>query len=128
MVFSLFVLAFLTPGFLRAQDLASEVPLDTLTKYGIYDLDRLPPSFHSDRRKLLLDSMAVHSTALFLATEEKTRGNDITYEYHQDADFYYLTGCLEPESALLLSKDGITLSNGRTVHEILFLRNRNPAQ
>ncbi len=116
------------PSVLLAQDLANEVPNDTLTKYGIYDGDRLPPSFHAGRRKLVLDSMLPHSVALFAAAEEKNRSNDNNYEYHQDPNFYYLTGCIEPGSELLLSKDGITLSDGRAVHEILFVRNRSRSQ
>ena len=113
---------------IRAQDLGHEVSADTLNKYGLYDTDRLPPSFHAGRRALVLDSMLPHSMALFVATPEKVRSNDVNYEYHQDPDFYYLTGCLEPESALLLSKDPILLQNGRTVHEVLFIRRRDPAQ
>ncbi len=123
-----FLSFFLAPTLVFAQDLASEVPIDTLTKYGIYDGDRLPPSFHASRRKLLLDSMQPNSIALFRASEEKNRSNDNNYEYHQDPKFYYLTGCLEPSSALLLSKDGVSLPDGRFVHEILFLQNRNPKQ
>ncbi|HWF44778.1 MAG TPA: aminopeptidase P N-terminal domain-containing protein [Candidatus Kapabacteria bacterium] len=122
----LFALLFALP--LRAQDLGHEVPVDTLHKYGLYDTDRLPPSFHAGRRALVLDSMQPHSIALFVATPEKVRWNDINYEYHQSPDFYYLTGCLEPESALLLSKDPIRLSNGREVHEVLFVRRRDPAE
>src|ERR1035441_8931921 len=83
------------PAFVLAQDLASEVPIATLTKYGVYDKDRLPPSFHSGRRRLLLDSMQPNSIALWLAAEEKNRSNDISYEFHQDPNFYYLTGCIE---------------------------------
>ncbi len=123
-----FSLAFAAPTMLFAQDLGSEVSSDTLTKYGIYDTDRLPPSFHASRRRMLLDSMQENSIALFPAAEEKNRSNDDNYEYHQDPNFYYLTGCLEPGSALLLSKDGILLSDGKTVHEILFVRNRSRLQ
>ncbi len=124
----LFLTVVITPGFVAAQDLSDEVPADTLTKYGIYDGDRLPPSFHAGRRKLVVDSMQPNSIALFLAAAEKNRSNDNNYEYHQDPNFYYLTGCIEPGSALILSKDGIALSDGRKVHEILFVRNRNKMQ
>ena len=123
-----FLSAFTVPTVTIAQDLGSEVSIDTLTKYGIYDKDRLPPSFHASRRMLVLDSMQPNSIALFLAAEEKNRSNDNNYEYHQDPNFYYLTGCLEPGSALVLSKDGIELSDGRKVHEILFVRNRSKMQ
>ena len=119
-----FILFLLLAVSARGQDLGHEVPVDTLHKYGLYDTDRLPPSFHAGRRVLVLDSMAQHSIALWMSTPEKVRSNDVKYEYHQAPDFYYLTGCLEPESALLLSKDPILL-NGREVHEILFVRNRN---
>ena len=111
----------------EAQDLGHEVALDTLHKYGLYDADRLAPSFHAARRKLVLDSMAPRSVAVFLAAREKVRSNDIDYEFHQDPNFYYLTGCLEPASALVLSKDPISV-DGRSVHEILFVQKRDPKQ
>ncbi len=111
-----------------AQTNSNEVSRDTLNKYGIYDTDRLPPSFHAGRRKLLLDSMQPHSIALFLAGPERTRANDIDYEFHQDPNFYYLTGCLEPGAALMLFEKPFTLTNGRSVREVLFVRDRNPAQ
>ncbi len=111
----------------EAQDVPREVPLDTLNKYGLYDTDRLPPSFHAARRKLVFDSMGPHTIAVFLSAKEKIRANDIDYEFHQDPNFYYLTGCLEPKSALILSKDPITVG-GRTVHEILFVQTRDPKQ
>lgn len=119
----LFFFACSSPLF--AQDMGREVAHDTLEKYGSDDLDRLGPSFHASRRHLVLDSMPAHTLALFTAAEEKTRANDIAYEFHQAPNLYYLTGCLEPESALLLSKDPIAW-NGRQVHEILFVRPRDP--
>jgi Xaa-Pro aminopeptidase len=123
----LLALILLAPAAVCAQDLGHEVPLDTLHKYGLYDVDRLPPSFHAGRRKFVLDSMSPKSVSVFLAASEKNRSNDISYEYHQNPNFYYLTGCLEPHSALLLSKEAVAIA-GRTVHEILFVQSRNPAQ
>src|SRR5258708_847064 len=81
------------------------VPIDTLHKYGIYDTDRLSPAFHKTRRDELRSKMAERSVALFLSTPEKNRSNDVNYEYHQDPNFYYLTGDLEPNAALLVTKD-----------------------
>jgi Xaa-Pro aminopeptidase len=85
---------------------AQPVPVDTLNKYGLYDTDRLPPSFHAGRRKLVYDSMAARSIALFMAAPRKNRANDVDYEYHQDPNFYYLTGHLEPGAALVMVKNG----------------------
>lgn len=97
----------------------------TLNHYGIYDTDRLPPAFHAGRRALLLSKMPEHSAALFLAAPERVRANDVNYIYHQDPNFYYLTGCTEPESALILSKDPLTLPDGSKANEVIFVRNRD---
>ena len=99
---------------------AQHVPVDTLNKYGLYDLDRLPASFHAERRKLVLDSMETNSVAVFMAAPKKNRANDVDYEYHQDPNFYYLTGHLEPSSALVLVKDDLGAR-----HEYLFVQRRN---
>ncbi|MFI5264487.1 MAG: hypothetical protein ACHQM6_08235, partial [Candidatus Kapaibacterium sp.] len=40
------------------------VSVDTLHKYGIYDLDRLTPEFHKSRREELRSHMTPHSAAL----------------------------------------------------------------
>ncbi|EPY50423.1 intermediate cleavage peptidase Icp55 [Schizosaccharomyces cryophilus OY26] len=44
------------------------------------------------------------------------------YEYHQDPNFYYLTGCLEPESVLLLLKEKDTFEDYKIA---LFLPPKN---
>jgi Xaa-Pro aminopeptidase len=107
---------------------AQSVPIDTLHAYGLYDADRLTPGFHAGRRAALLQKMHGHSVALFLAAPERTRANDVEYLYHQDPNFYYLTGHLESAAALLLSKDPITLSDGSQTHEVIFVQRRDPAQ
>src|SRR5579872_3507443 len=89
---------------------SQSVPVDTLHKYGIYDLDRLTPELHKSRRDELRSKMAPHSAALFLAAQEKNRANDVSYEYHQDPNFYYLTGHVQPEAALLLTKEPIVVN------------------
>jgi Xaa-Pro aminopeptidase len=109
----------------RGQDIGHEIAADTLTKYGVYDTDLLPPSFHAGRRSAFLDSMQSGSLALFVASPERTRANDVSYQYHPDPNFYYLTGCWEPGSALVMSKDPIFV-NGHSVHEVLFVRQRDP--
>lgn len=116
-----------TSSVASSQDLGHEIPVDTMRKYGLYDVDRLAPSFHAGRRRLLLDSMSAHSVAVFVAASEKNRANDISYEFHQNANFYYLTGCLEPRSALLLSKEPISVG-GHLVREVLFVQTRDPRQ
>jgi Xaa-Pro aminopeptidase len=115
----------------NAPAFAQQVPIDTLNKYGLYDADRLPAAFHAERRKLVLDSMGSGSVALFMSAPKKNRANDVDYEYHQDPNFYYLTGHLEPGSALILMKEEQRLSRMGETHssatrEILFVQERNP--
>jgi Xaa-Pro aminopeptidase len=91
---------------------------------GIYDNDRLTPPFHKNRRDSVLAKMAPHSAALFLAAPEKNRANDVNYEYHQDPNFYYLTGHTQPHAALLLVK-GTNGNKGGTT-EFFFVENKDP--
>jgi len=106
---------------------AQSVPIDTLHKYGIYDTDRLTPGFHRSRREELRTHMGPHSAALFLAAPEKNRSNDVNYEYHQDPNFYYLTGHIQPDAALLITKEPIIV-NGISTNEVLFVPKKDPSK
>ena len=94
-----------------ALGLAQHIPIDTLHAYGIYDTDRLTANFHAGRRDSLLDRMAEHSIALFLSAPNEKRANDVSFLYHQDPNFYYLTGHLEENAALILTKDPVRMSD-----------------
>jgi Xaa-Pro aminopeptidase len=109
---------------------AQSVPTDTLHKYGLYDTDRLPAYFHMDRRQQVIDSMESGSIALFTSAPKKNRANDVDYEYHQDPNFYYLTGLLEENSALILTKeeqrlDHVGKPGSSTTNAILFVQRRD---
>ncbi len=101
---------------------------DTLEKYGRYDFDRLTPEFHAGRRNLVLNQLTAGSVALFLSAPERVRSNDDDYAYHQDPNFYYLTGHIESHSALLLLGTTIVMADGASTREILFVQPRDPAQ
>ncbi len=66
--------------------------------------------FHADltpfhrRRTRVLDAMRAHGdSALVLPTApERIRNRDAHYPYRFDSDFYYLTGCTEPQAWLVL--------------------------
>jgi Xaa-Pro aminopeptidase len=49
------------------------------------------------------------------------RNNDVTHEFRQDSDFYYLTGFDEPDAVLVLA-------GGSSPRSVLFLRPRDPAR
>tara|TARA_B110000116_G_scaffold25356_1_gene19426 strand:- start:396 stop:1658 length:1263 start_codon:yes stop_codon:yes gene_type:complete len=52
------------------------------------------------------------------------RSNDTDFMYHQDPNFYYLTGWKEPHGVLVIFKDNQQDNNG-FFNEILFVRERN---
>ncbi|WKD86700.1 Xaa-Pro aminopeptidase [Polaribacter huanghezhanensis] len=64
--------------------------------------DFLPSKFHKERRALLRSKMPNNSVAVFFANPSRNRANDVDYLYHQDPNFYYLTGSREPNAVLLI--------------------------
>ncbi len=87
--------------------------------------DFLPKGFHKDRREKLRASLPQNSVAVFFANPVRNRARDVDYIYHQDPDFYYLTGYKEPDALLFIFKDNQTAANGTTYDEILFVQPRN---
>ena len=86
-IFFNIILLFITSSFLNAQ---SE-PQDYLSS-----------DFHKDRRDNVKSMMPENSMAVFFSNPVRNRANDVNYHYHQDPNFYYLTGLKEPNSVLLL--------------------------
>ncbi len=91
--------------------------------YYRYEKDFLPVSFHQGRREAVRNKLPINSVAVFFANPERNRSNDVDYDYHQDPNFYYLTGFNEPNSVLVIYKDSI-LINDKFIHEILFVPTR----
>ena len=91
-----------------------------------YDLDLLSPAFHRDRRDAVRDALPANAVAIFFSAPARNRENDVSFEYRQSSDLYYLTGTHEPESVLLLAPGGLAV-DGKTVHELLMVPPRNPA-
>ena len=90
-----------------------------------YDHDLLSPQFHAKRRQALRDSMPANSVAVFFANPVRNRSNDVDYEYHQDPNFYYLTGLREPHAVVFIFKEEQEFSNGIKTDELLFLQKRD---
>ncbi len=99
----------------------SSVRADTL---GIYDNDLLPPSFHMERRKAIRTFMPEKTMAIYCSGKSMLRANDVDYEFHQDPNFYYLTGLNESNSILILFKNPILFQND-TINELLLIKERN---
>jgi len=84
--------------------------------------DFLSKEWHKERRQKLRESMLANSVAIFFANAVRNRSNDVDYVYHQDPDFFYLTGYREPEAVLLIFKDNQTAANGTVYKEIIFVQ------
>ncbi len=100
-------------------------------EYGIYDRDLLPPTFFRQNRERLMKMMGDSTALILTAAPERVRNNDVDYIYRQDDDFFYLTGCNEPDAVVFLTTNGLDTgdsSGHRAVHEMLFVRPRRPAQ
>lgn len=83
--------------------------------------DFLPMDFHQDRREALRTKMPPNSVAVLFSNPVRNRSNDVDYMYHQDPNFYYLTGHREPHSVLLVFKNEQRM-NGKTFDEMIFVR------
>ncbi|MFO7258425.1 MAG: aminopeptidase P N-terminal domain-containing protein [Bacteroidota bacterium] len=90
--------------------------------------DFLSSDFHKQRRQKLREKLPPNSVAVFFANPVRNRSNDVDYVYHQDPDFFYLTGYREPNAVLLIFKENQTAANGTPYNEIIFVQPRNPAR
>ncbi len=88
------------------------------------DADRLPKEFHQKNREALRALMPEKSAAVFFANPVRNRNNDVDYQFSQNPNFYYLTGYLEPNAALIILKEP-RVFDGVSTNEILFVQDRN---
>ena len=86
--------------------------------------DFLSSGFHQERRKLVREKMPANSVAVFFANPVRNRANDVDYIYHQDPNFYYLTGYKEPHAVLLVFREEQKGPEGN-YNEIIFIQPRN---
>ncbi|KAL0261456.1 aminopeptidase [Diplodia seriata] len=61
---------------------------------------------YAQRRDALAKAMLPNSVAILAGSDTKFRSGAVFYEFHQDPDFFYLTGFNEPEALALIEKTG----------------------
>lgn len=89
----------------------------------------LSPAFHRGRREALRLKMPAHSVAVLFAGTVRNLAADVDYSFHQDPDFYYLTGLNEPGAALLLfAEPQPNPAGGAPLTELLFVQPRDVQQ
>ena len=72
------------------------------------------------RRRQLMQAVGDGAIVIVPAAPERIRSRDTQYPYRQDSDFWYLTGCAEPEAVLVL------VPGRRHGESLLFCRERDP--
>ena len=109
-IYKILFVAFLATSF----SLFSQIPTDFLSK-----------DFHRGRRDALRAKMPANSVAVLFANPLRNRANDVDYIFHQDPNFYYLTGYREPNGVLVLFSDNQTDENGVSYNEMLYVQERD---
>lgn len=93
-------------------------------EYEPYDTDLLNADFHAGRREALRELMPANSVAFIFANPVRNRSNDVDFEYHQDPDFYYLTGLTEPNAVVMILSEERKIDGVKT-NEIIFVQPRD---
>ena len=101
------IIAFSVNGF-------SQTPTDYLSK-----------EFHKERRDILRSKMPANSVTVVFANPVRNRANDVDYIFHQDPNFYYLTGYKEPNAVLVLFSENQANEKGDSYNEILYVQKRD---
>lgn len=123
-MFKYFIALFLIGFSAFAQDLKEDLPKLDLKGEAEYEDDFLSASFHKSRRDSLRKLLPEGGVAIFFSSPIRNRSNDVDYEYHQDPNFYYLTGLKEPNAAIILFKESY-FHNGILTNEILFMQEKD---
>jgi Xaa-Pro aminopeptidase len=110
---------------LDAQENKIDLKNDPLKGY-VYEDDLLTKEFHKNRRDALRKLMPENSVAVFFTNPIRNRSNDVDYEYHQDPNFYYLSGYREPHGVLLIFKETQNFDSIQT-NEILIVQEKDPS-
>lgn len=97
----------------------------TVSSQELLPTDYLSKDFHKSRREALRDTLPENSVAVFFANPVRNRANDVDYLYHQDPNFYYLTGYKEPHAILLIFSE-TQVEGDENYNEIMYVQEKNP--
>jgi len=98
--------------------------MSTIAQNKFLPEDYLTKDFHKERREQLRKKLPKNSVAVFFANPVRNRANDVDYVYHQDPNFFYLTGYKEPHAMVLIFKENQTIDNAN-FNEVIFVQERN---
>ncbi len=89
-----------------------------------YENDFLTSGFYSNRREEVRKRLPEKSVAILFCAPERLYSNDVYYDFHQDPNFYYLTGFNSPNSVLIIFKEKFKTGD-LSSDEILFIPPRD---
>lgn len=92
-------------------------------------MDKEQKSFHKSRRNEFARLIGKDSIAIIFGSTHKNKSYDGDYELKQHKNFYYLTGFIEPNAALVLAPGGVKLKtdgNENSYTEILYVQKKDP--
>jgi Xaa-Pro aminopeptidase len=87
----------------------------------------LPNSFFKNNRDELRSNLPEKSFVILFSNPVRNRSNDVNFYYHQDPNFYYLTGYKEPNSALIITSEKI-LINGELTNEVIYVQPKDKVE
>jgi Xaa-Pro aminopeptidase len=100
------------------------ITISSFTQNGL-PTDYLSSDFHKSRREALRKNMEPNSVAVFFANPVRNRSNDVDFIYHQDPNFYYLTGFKEPHAVLIVFSENQMNTEGTAYNEILYVQEKD---
>jgi Xaa-Pro aminopeptidase len=73
--------------------------------FGFGQNSKLSSEHYQDKRDAFRDHLPENSVAVLFSSPIRNRANDVDYVYHQDPNFFYLTGWHQPHSVLMIYKN-----------------------
>ena len=92
--------------------------------FGNGQKSKLSPEHYQNVRKAFRQKMPDNSVAVLFSAPIRNRANDVDYIYHQDPNFFYLTGWHQPHSVLMIYKNPQTDSDG-VYYEKIYVQERD---
>ncbi|MGA0373634.1 MAG: aminopeptidase P family protein [Flavobacteriaceae bacterium] len=92
--------------------------------FGYAQKSKLSPEHYQNIRKAFREKMPDNTVAVLFSSPIRNRANDVDYVYHQDPNFFYLTGWHQPHSVLIIYKNPQTDKKG-SYYEKIYIPERD---
>lgn len=93
-------------------------------QYRVYENDKISAAEFAQRRQALLSRLPAGNVTVLITNPARQRTNDTGYRFRPNSYLWYLTGCEEEGSALILAPDGISV-DGKFTKEVLFVMDKS---